>query len=94
MKNKILPSHTADNASQWRGYTLDQLQYERFVTLACIELEKEKMADLAMKTRDSLPFVGNSGASFLLHSLGKLDYIVFIFKLYRKLSSIFHKKKS
>lgn len=92
MKDKVLPQHVAAPA-QWCGYTLDELRYEKLITLTCIEIEKERMMDMAVKTRNELPFVGQSGASALFHTVGKLDYIIFIIKLYRKLAPFFRKKK-
>lgn len=90
MKYKALPNgHT----TEWHGYTLDELRYERVVTLTRIEIEKSKIIDLAEKTRSELPLIGTSTASTLIQSINKLDYIIFIVKLWRKLAPLFKKKK-
>lgn len=89
MKNKLLPPHV----SQWRGYTLEEIRYEKLVTLTCMEIEKTRIIDLAEKTRNELPFIGQSDQTSWLGNFAKFEYIVTIYKLYRKISTLFKKKK-
>ena len=46
MKDKTLPAKT----TAWRGYTLDELLYERVISLTRIEIEKAKFLDAAETT--------------------------------------------
>lgn len=89
MKDKTLPAKT----TAWRGYTLDELRYERVIALTRIEIEKAKFLDAAETTRDSLPIIGHTPIGSLLQSIGKLEYLILLVKLYRKLAPLFKKKK-
>lgn len=88
MNKKELP---AKNIA-WRGYTLDELRYERVIALTRIEIEKAKLLDSAESTRDSLPIIGNTSATSIFKSISKLEYLIMAFKLYHKLSPLFKKK--
>lgn len=90
MNDKELPARTA----VWRGYTLDELRYERVIALARTEIEKAKFLDMAEATRESLPIVGNASASGLFRSINRIEYLVPAVKLYRKLAPLFRKKES
>lgn len=89
MDRKIMPKHSAT----WRGYTLDELRYERVIALTRIEIEKAKMLDAAEQTRDSLPLIGRSAATSMIRSISLLDYVILAVKLYRKIAPLFRKKK-
>lgn len=91
MENKQL--HTVKK-SAWRGYSLEELQYERVITLARIEIEKSKLADAAECTRSELPIIGSSSSlSTALRSISKLEYLLIAIKLFRKIAPLFKKKK-
>ena len=89
MKDKTLPAKT----TTWRGYTLDELRYERVISLTRIEIEKAKFLDAAETTRNELPIIGRKSAGLLLRSIGKLEYAILLFKLYHKVAPLFKKKK-
>lgn len=89
MKDKELPAKT----NTWRGYTLDELRYERVIALTRIEIEKSKLIDAAESSRNDLPFVGRSTATTLFRSISKIEYLILAIKLFRKVAPLFKKKK-
>lgn len=91
MIEKKSPTHEEDG---WKGYTLDELRYQRAVALARIEMEREKMAVKAYDLRQNMPVVGRSGLmGKIMGSLSYVDYIVLAFKLTRSLSRIFRRRR-
>lgn len=98
---------TADNHSGFRGYTLEELRYQR----ALVALKKEfsqtkflrnidgvKKSDFLSPQRvvSSIPGRFGSVASKVFSGLSYLDYAMLgfsIFKSIRKLTSLFRKKK-
>ncbi len=89
MKDKELPAKT----TEWRGYSLDELRYERVIALTRIQIEKAKFLDAAETTKEAMPLIGHSSAMGLFKSISRLEYLFLAIKLYRKLSPMFKKKK-
>lgn len=90
MKNNQLQS----TKSTWQGYSLEELRYARMVALARVEIEKSKLLDAAEHTRNNLPIVGSSSSfSSVFKSINKLEYFIIAFKLFRKITPLFRKKK-
>ena len=90
MKNNQLQS----TKSTWQGYSLEELRYARMVALARVEIEKSKLLDTAENTRNNLPIVGSSSSfSSVFKSINKLEYFIIAFKLFRKITPLFRKKK-
>lgn len=82
---KALPHH-ADN---WNGYSLDELRYQRAVTLAHLEIEKEKLALAAADAREGIPVVGGMRSGIMAKIAGSLsyvDYVVLAFRTFRTIS--------
>lgn len=84
---------TNANKTKWSGFTLNQLRRERAVTLALIEVEKERANidyDRARHGNFGLP-----GSIFtrVLGALNYADYLVLAVQLYRRISPIFSKKE-
>lgn len=77
----------------WGGYTMDRLIYERAVTLAHIELEKERLAIDSERVRRGNILLSRSTFSRVLGMLNYADYLVIAVKLWQKLSPVFHKKQ-
>lgn len=74
---------------KWRGYSLDELRYQRAVALARIEMEKEKMALEAAGLRQHVPGMNTRGLmGKIMGSLSYVDYIVLAFRLGRSLSKM------
>lgn len=89
MKDKELPAKTVT----WRGYTLDELRYERVIALTRIEIEKSKLIDASETTREQLPLIGRSTATSLFRSISKIEYLIIAIKLFRKIAPLLKKKK-
>lgn len=92
MNNMTMPTQLPGD-KKWKGYTLEQLSYERTVALARIEVEKE-----VATVNYGLARKGNFGLTASLFSritnvLTYTDYIVIAVQLYRSLSPLFKKKK-
>ena len=91
MKNKQL---SPSKKTAWQGYTLEELQYARMIALTRIEIEKSKLIDATESTRSTLPFIGSaSSMGTLFKSISKLEYFIIAFKLFRKITPLFRKKK-
>lgn len=80
--------------STWRGYTLEELRYEKVIALARVHIERARFFDAAQTTRESLPIVGNSSASGIFKSIGKLEYLIMAIKIFLKFRSLFKKKRN
>lgn len=76
----------------WSGYDMDRLVYERAVTLAHIQLEKERIAMEANRVQRGNFFFSRSMFSRLLSMVGYADFLVIGVRLWQKLSPLFHKK--
>lgn len=89
MEKKNITHHDAD----WGGYTLDDLRYQRAVTLARMEVEKEKLMLGVDEVKSGMPGAGGSGImGKIVGSLSYIDYIVLAFRLTRSLSRAFKRK--
>lgn len=88
MNNKKLLPHHAEN---WNGYSLDELRYQRAVTMARIEIEKEKLAVGIDDLRQGIPFVGGGRGllSKIAGSLNYIDYAMLAFRAFRSASKLF-----
>lgn len=94
-ENKYLPPH---DEPEWGGYTLDELRYHRALTLARIEIEKERITMSARQMYSNqmghMPGMRGSGViSKLLSALTIADYAVIGIKIMRKLSAIYRSSR-
>lgn len=78
---------------EWKGYTLEQLDYERAVALARIEVEKEIAAINYSRVSQGNVGMPMSLFSRLTSALSYADYFVILVQLYRHISPLFKKKK-
>lgn len=90
MKDKQFSPNTT---SSWRGYTLEELRYQRMLALTRVEIEKAKLLDATETTRESLPIIGSSSAGTLFKSISKLEYLFIAIRLFRKIAPLFRKKR-
>ncbi len=81
------------DATPWRGYTLDEIRYQRVLALASIEIEKQAMAVSASNAKEQLPFVGENRGSGLMKILTYIEYGVIAVKLWKRFRSIFKKSR-
>ena len=81
---------------EWKGYTFNEIKYQRALVTIKSEIEKEKLISTFSSIKQSkISVVGAGGNNPLLNKvLGALDivdYSFMAFKLGRKLYSIFSK---
>ena len=78
--------------SQWRGYTLDEIRFQRMLTIMRIEIRRQDMI------KQVEPYTsGNRIAGTLFGriagALNFMDYAMLAITVGRRLYSIFHRKK-
>lgn len=76
----------------WRGYTLEELRYERVATLARIETQQEVMEAGLDRYRTGNVFLSKSTFSRVLTMINYTDFLVLGFKLMRRIAPLFKKK--
>ena len=81
------------NKAVWSGYSIDDIEYERALTLARIQVEKERMGYAVGRVREGNVMLSGSVFSRLLGALNYADYFVLLMQLYKKLSPLFRHKK-
>lgn len=82
---------TANHAREqaWSGYTLDRLNYEKVVTLAAIEIEKERVGRELSRLRQGNFKMARGIFSRLTGIFSYTDYIVLAVKLWKRLAPAF-----
>lgn len=105
--NKATPaSSSSPREEEFKGYTLNELRYQRALLLLKKEFLKEKATEQLKDVRENIPFLnGHSGISKISSKgvLGKVmkglsfaDYLMIGFSLFnsgRRFVSLFRKKK-
>lgn len=87
---KNAPHHHAD----WHGYTIDELRYQRALTSARMEIQKERLTNQFNTLKGSFGMVEGKGImGKMLHSLNYLDYALLAFHTVRRVSGMFRKRK-
>lgn len=85
MKQKQLP-HSHEN---WRGYTMDEMMYQKAFLLARMEVSKSRLLSQASEFKSGFPGVrGGSIWSRILSGLSYVDYIIIAFKLGSKVARL------
>lgn len=86
---KQAQAHKLDDID-WKGYTLDELRYQRAYTLARLEIEKERISSGFKHLYSSTP--GNMGSGIMKKMIGGLnyvDYALIAFKLGKRIYKMF-----
>lgn len=84
--------HHHDN---WQGYTIDELRYQRALTSARLEIQKEKLSNQFQTIRGTFGMVEGKGImGKMLSSLNYVDYAVLAFQTVRRLSALFRHRKN
>ncbi|MDE6177011.1 MAG: hypothetical protein K2F71_05650 [Paramuribaculum sp.] len=82
MPVKKAPHHHAE----WRGYTIDELRYQRALTSARLEIQKERLLNQVNTIRGSFGMLEGRGImGKMLRSLNYIDYAVLAFQAFRRL---------
>ena len=82
----------------WKGYSIDELRYQRALATIKCELEKDKLKSaFATIKQGGLPMAfGGNRSGLLSRVLGALDiadYSLIAFKLGRRIYKLFNRKK-
>lgn len=90
-KESKLTEHHPD----WKGYTIDELRYQQAYTQARLEIERERMTASAQSLYSG-SIAGKAGGIMgkVLGSLNYVDYAVLAFRLFRKVYTIFHRRRA
>ncbi len=90
-----LPPYPNDPASDWKGFTLREMQMRRALVQARMEIEKFKMSAQIGSYKSRAPFFGGSQSIFsrLTGALSLAEYGYFAIKAFRILSPFFRKRK-
>lgn len=80
--------------AQWRGLTLREMQMQRTLVQARIEIQKYKMSAYADGMRQRVDALGGTGImSRILGAFSYAEYAMFAFRLVRKAIPLFRRKK-
>lgn len=77
----------------WAGYTMEELAYRRVLTLARIEIAKERIGMNAEHIKKGNVLLSGSWFSRIMKMIDFTDMFVIGFTLWRKLSPLFSRKK-
>ena len=79
------------NDPQWKGYTLDELRYQRALVSARVEIQKERIVAEVEKIREGAGFTG-SGSIWgrMFSSLSYVEYAILAYRLINRLSRTVH----
>lgn len=79
----------------WRGYTLDEIRYQRVLALASIEVEKQAMAASATEVKEQMPFFGEGRGRGrgIMKALTYIEYAFIAVKNWKRFRSFFRKSR-
>lgn len=89
----LIPS-AKDGANEWRGMTLEQIQMQRALVQARMEIQKFKIATHLEAARKSSFFGEGSLLSRFSGVFTFAEYGVMAFKLVKTIAPIFRRRKS
>lgn len=76
----------------WKGYTLDELRFQRMLALAKIEIEKDQLSH-QMNSLSKFGGFGGPIMSKLTSALSYVDYVVVAFRVIRTISKMVKRNK-
>lgn len=90
---KKLPPHEADPA--WKGYTIEELQYQRAYTAARLEIQKQRlMLNYNHLTKSMNPMKDKHGIfGRIFSSMSMLDYGLMAFKIGRGVYGLVRRRR-
>lgn len=84
----------AASKEAWRGYTFDELRFQRVLSMTRLELQKESLAQQFDNLRNGRSTDGSAGwMTKLFGAFNYIDYAVFALTIGRKLVRLFRRKK-
>ncbi len=96
--NKDMTTNNSNSTGQeqWKGYTLDDLRYQRGKSLIRLEIEKLKLAAKAEQIRGRANNEGLRGlfwSNVTLKGLKTTDYLLAGWKISRMAYKLWHKRR-
>ncbi|MCM1110896.1 MAG: hypothetical protein NC336_06810 [Clostridium sp.] len=86
MPTKKKAPHTEPN---WQGYTLDELRYQRALTAARLEIQKERLMNQTQTLRGTFGALQPKGVvGKMLRSLDVIDYGILAFRTVSRITSL------
>ena len=82
-----------ESKPEWRGYTMDELAYHKALTLARIEMAKERLDYDVDHIKKGNVFLSGSWFGRIMKMLDYSDFIVIALTVWRKLAPVFSKKR-
>lgn len=79
--------------TDWSGYTMEEINYQRVLTLARIEFAKERMASDVERVKKGNVFLSGSWFQRIMKFVDYTDVLVIGFTLWRKFAPLFSRKK-
>ncbi len=80
------------NNPEWNGYTLDELRYQKALSAARLELQKERMMAQVQKMRETVSLVPSSGIiGRMFSSLNYVDYGLIAFRIIKRVTGLVRK---
>lgn len=84
--NKTKSPH--DNP-EWNGYTIDELRYQRALTTARLDIQKERLLNQVNAVKGSFGMLEGRGiVGKMLRSLNYIDYAVLAFQAVGRIRSL------
>lgn len=78
------------NQSDWQGYTIDELRYQRALNSARLEIQKERLLNEVETMKGTFGVMQPSGIfGKMLKSLNFIDYGIIAFQTVRRVSALF-----
>lgn len=75
--------------NNWQGYTIDELRYQRALTSARLEIQKERLLNSFDTMRGTFGTMQPTGiVGKMLKSLSLIDYGIIAFRLFNRVSAI------
>lgn len=91
MLMKQLPHN--DTTKPFKGYTLDELRYNRAYLLAVCEMQKMRLMQRVDAAKNTMPgFTGSGIVGKIMGSLNYVDYALIAFRIISKVSRIFRRR--
>lgn len=86
-------SKNKNTKPEWPGYSMDDIAYHRALTLARIEITKERMGMDVDRIKKGNIFLSHSWFSRIMKMVDYTDVFVIGISLWRKIAPIFSRKK-
>jgi len=90
-----LPPYPKEEAVEWPGLTLEQMQMRRALLQARMEIQKFKLNAEVERYKQKAPFIGGNSSviSRIAGAFSWFEYAFFAIRLYRLAAPIFRRKK-